>query len=80
MKLKQQRIDYNDTTDFEIDKPYMISYLQDTDRVKYEDLLILRKHYEQLAEVKLLKLESSIWLILIHKEIYRRDNLTINKI
>ena len=80
MKTKQERIDYNDTTDFEIDKPHMVAYLSDMNRVKYDDLVTLRKHYEQLADVKLMKLESATWLILIHKEIFRRDNLTINKI
>jgi len=77
MKSKQDRIDHNSVVDLEMDRKHMIEFLQDQNRTTYDDLIIMRKHYEELCDARLLKLESAIWLILIWKEIYRRDSFII---
>ena len=79
VKNIQDRIDKNTVSDLENDKDYMISYLSNTEVISYDSLQVLRKHYECLTEHRLLKLESAMWLILIWKEIYRRDHLILNK-
>ena len=79
VKNTQDRIDKNTVSDLEKDKDYMISYLSNTEVISYDSLQVLRKHYECLTEHRLLKLESAMWLILIWKEIYRRDHLILNK-
>lgn len=79
VKNIQDRIDKNTVSDLEKDKDYMISYLSNTEVISYDSLQVLRKHYECLTEHRLLKLESAMWLILIWKEIYRRDHLILNQ-
>ena len=77
MKSTQGRIDANTVVDLEMDRSHMIDYLMDTDNISYEQLITLKEHYESLCDHKLLKLESAIWLILIWKEIYRRDHMIL---
>ena len=79
VKHMQERIDKNTVLDLDNDRQYMISYLSNTKVISYDSLQVLRKHYECLTEHRLLKLESAMWLILIWKEIHRRDNLIINQ-
>ena len=79
VKHMQERIDKNTVLDLDKDRQYMINYLSNTEVISYDSLQVLRKHYECLTEHRLLKLESAMWLILIWKEIHRRDHLILNQ-
>ena len=79
VKHMQDRIDKNTVLDLDKDRQYMINYLSNTEVISYDSLQVLRKHYECLTEHRLLKLESAMWLILIWKEIHRRDHLILNQ-
>ena len=79
VKHMQERIDKNTVLDLDKDRQYMINYLYNTEVISYDSLQDLRKHYECLTEHRLLKLESAMWLILIWKEIHRRDHLILNQ-
>ena len=79
VKHMQERIDKNTVLDLDKDRQYMINYLSNTEVISYDSLQVLREHYECLTEHRLLKLESAMWLILIWKEIHRRDHLILNQ-
>lgn len=74
MKKLQDRIDQNTVHDIENDKAFMIDYLADKTKCSDTDLIHLQRHYEYLTELNLLKIESAVWLILIYKERYKREN------
>jgi|TARA_R110000765_G_scaffold353808_2_gene443734 hypothetical protein len=74
-KDKQERIDRNGVADLDMDKMHMINYL--SEQVSDEQLIIIKDHYESLTDNRLLKLESAFWLILIWKELYKRDHRII---
>ena len=74
MKKLQDRIDQNTVHDIESDKAFMIDYLADKTKCSDTDLIHLQRHYEYLTELNLLKIESAVWLILIYKERYKREN------
>tara|TARA_Y200000002_G_scaffold142130_1_gene117362 strand:+ start:581 stop:838 length:258 start_codon:yes stop_codon:yes gene_type:complete len=72
MKERQDRIDFNSVSDLENDRKQMIAFLED--ECTYDELVIMRKHYEKLIDHRILKLESSLWLILLWREIYKRES------
>jgi len=71
MKDIQERIDCNSVNDLESDRQNMIEFL--TNSCSKAELIVMRDHYEKLIDHKILKLESSLWLILIYKVLYQKE-------
>ena len=57
MKERQDRIDFNSVSDLENDRKQMIAFLED--ECTYDELVIMRKHYEKLIDHRILKIQSS---------------------
>lgn len=70
MKERQERIDCNNVNDIDNDRHNMAELLK---KCSNAELIVIRDHYENLVDHRILKLESSLWLILIYKEISQRD-------
>lgn len=71
MKERQDRIDCNSVNDLELDRTNMIEFL--TNSCSKAELIVMKEHYEKLIDHKILKLESSLWLILIYKVLYQKE-------
>lgn len=71
MKERQDRIDCNTVNDLELDRSNMIEFL--TKSCSKAELIVMRDHYEKLIDHRILKLESSLWLILIYKVLYQKE-------